>query len=167
MGKRKFKTDLLPSFVAILVAIAAIAVSIWQGMETRKHNRLSVKPKLQFIFRADPQGDASIILTNDGLGPATIKNFDILLDGKPVSDSRVMSIASLPDHIGLKGVPFTFDPILAITLRSGAQLKVIEYKSSEVPNMRQVVDSLVKYLNRIDLKVEYESMYEERFNIDF
>jgi len=52
-----------------LVAIAALAISIWQGWLMRQHNILSVRPVLDFVRKADP---AALVLQNGGLGPALL-----------------------------------------------------------------------------------------------
>ena len=54
MKKKSFKvsSDTIVSFSAIVIAIASVVVTIWQGIETRKYNRLSVRPKLGISFES-------------------------------------------------------------------------------------------------------------------
>ena len=50
-NKRKISSDTVVSLSAIIIAIASIVVTIWQGIENRNHNRLSVRPKLAINFQ--------------------------------------------------------------------------------------------------------------------
>ena len=38
--------DRITAISAVVIAVATLAVSIWQGYETRRHQRLSVRPAL-------------------------------------------------------------------------------------------------------------------------
>jgi hypothetical protein len=49
----KFKpltSDHILSISAIVIALASICVTLWKGSEIRKHNRLSVLPKIQIAY---------------------------------------------------------------------------------------------------------------------
>lgn len=168
MAKTKRNSDRITSFAAIIVAVAAIAVSLWQGIDNRRHNRLSVKPKLQIVFRADPQGDAEIILRNDGLGPASIRNFEVKLDNKLLDKVSLSAIFELVRIMELDSVPFTFDPIVnTTTIRAGDQANILVFKYDESIDMPSIVRILREHVNRLDLYIEYESMYGEKFTINF
>lgn len=39
---------------ALVTAVASICVSVWLGLETRRHNRLSVQPRLDITFNRMP-----------------------------------------------------------------------------------------------------------------
>ena len=63
---------------SVVIAICAIVVSIWHGVQTRKHNKLSCKPHLTTWMNSD-KGKAcySVDLINNGLGPALIEKFTV------------------------------------------------------------------------------------------
>lgn len=87
----------LAQLMTVVVAVAAIGLSVWEGRETRRHNRLSVLPRLEAsslwlpmrldtrsaLFRnafADSAAVAyqdSIVLQNNGLGPAVIHRVQV------------------------------------------------------------------------------------------
>jgi hypothetical protein len=64
-----------------VIAICALALTVWQGIQTRKHNRLSCKPFLTTWIGKDLKNNFySVDLINNGLGPAVIENFTIKVD---------------------------------------------------------------------------------------
>ncbi|MBN2258603.1 MAG: hypothetical protein JW704_12440 [Anaerolineaceae bacterium] len=61
--------DVLATFIAFL----ALLLTIWEGLENRKNNRLSTQPILSIVEKwNDSDHLYKLILTNDGFGPAII-----------------------------------------------------------------------------------------------
>ena len=86
--------DRITALTSIAIALLALRVSIWQGVVTRTHNRLSVMPDLSFELSYDPEGMSGLHLYNHGFGPARIKRISAQLDGDTLpSNSFVRSIA--------------------------------------------------------------------------
>lgn len=100
------RTDIVVSVLTIVVALAAILLSVWEGLENRRHNRLSVLPHLE-PFEADYTSDTPINikyfrllsnmdslhalsygLENSGLGPAVIENVVVFKDNQLIYDAR-------------------------------------------------------------------------------
>jgi hypothetical protein len=78
----------LQSLLVLLIAVVAIVLAAWEGLENRRHNRLSVQPRLGGEYSSGRQGDSQyvrIAIENTGLGPAVIKSFHMYLDGKQVT----------------------------------------------------------------------------------
>jgi hypothetical protein len=70
--------------ITLIIALAAIGLAIWEGAENRRHNRLSVQPRLAGAIDAGRDGSAEYVrmtIENAGLGPAVIKTFRIYWDG--------------------------------------------------------------------------------------
>ena len=67
-------SELICSICAILIALTSLAVAIWHGSITRKHNILSVKP-LPDILVSNYRNRIAISIENNGIGPLIIKNF--------------------------------------------------------------------------------------------
>lgn len=74
MTNTNLKQYAIPA-LSLFVAFIALYVAIWQGIETRKYNRLSVIPHLDItIVGKEPEsGKGGIRIINDGVGPAIIK----------------------------------------------------------------------------------------------
>jgi hypothetical protein len=60
-----------------VIALAALVISFWTGYETRRHNRLSVKPILGIKGKTAPGPEYGLILSNDGAGPALVTGWEI------------------------------------------------------------------------------------------
>lgn len=78
----------LQSLSALVIAVAAIVLAAWEGLENRRHNRLTVRPRLAGEVntgRTAAAEHASIAIENTGLGPAVLHRFDVYLDGARVS----------------------------------------------------------------------------------
>jgi hypothetical protein len=66
-----------------LVAIAALSLAVYEGRQTRTHNRLSVQPYLDLKFHAE-WGEGGWVLESLGAGPAVPRYFEVLVDGAPL-----------------------------------------------------------------------------------
>lgn len=99
------RLEYLANILTVLVALAAIGLSIWQGYENRRFYRLSVLPHLEpseaswsspapidneyFLLpgRTDSLYAVSYSLTNSGLGPAVLKDLRVYREGELVFDA--------------------------------------------------------------------------------
>jgi hypothetical protein len=60
--------------VATFIAFLALILTIWEGLENRRNNRLSTQPILSILEKWDETGYLyKLILSNDGFGPAIIE----------------------------------------------------------------------------------------------
>src|SRR5688572_25654309 len=87
-GGRNGGWQQLQSLLVLVIAVVAIVLAAWEGLENRRHNRLSVQPRLGGEYSSGRQGDSQyvrIAVENTGLGPAVIKSFRMYLDGKEVT----------------------------------------------------------------------------------
>ena len=74
--------------VAILVALAAFIVAFWQGLLTRRHNRLSVTPHLSCQSHlGGTSGRFGLTVSNFGIGPARIKQVAVFVDDEKMEGS--------------------------------------------------------------------------------
>ena len=85
--------ELTLSISAMIIAIASITISIWEGSTMRKHYHLSVMPRLNNSFTVNDSSstiNASAIftITNNGLGPAVILSREYFVDGNKIDDSK-------------------------------------------------------------------------------
>lgn len=71
-----------PATVAMITAVAAIVLGVWDSMQNRRHNRLSVAPYLDCSYTMLATRDATafaIIVSNEGIGPAIVRSVDITM----------------------------------------------------------------------------------------
>jgi len=155
-------TNTIVSFSAIIVSIASIFIATWQGMETRRHNRLSVRPKLDFSFNVSRNSFGYSIL-NQGLGPAIITERKIFLDGKEfIPQTKYFGWpAALQDTLQLMNMNLDSSPLSkGVTIRAGQPRIIIEFYEQD--NKDLTIDPRVIY-RRLAFKINYESMYGESF----
>ena len=145
------KSEKIQSYLAVFLAIFAVVISIWQGYEQRRHNRLSVKPILTFDGITS-NNRRMIRLSNDGLGPAIIKRFRIIEDGKiyDAADGNPWNKLSFFSSLNYSEM-YYFDD--GATIKPEDTYHLLSWE----------IDTT--HLLGIELWIEYESIYEERFEL--
>jgi len=167
MKKNIFKlsadTNTIVSFSAIIVSIASISIATWQGIESRRHNLLSVRPKLDLSFDVSRNSLGYTIL-NQGLGSAIITERKIFLDGKEfIPQTKYFGwAAALQDTLRLMNMTLAaaFPLSKGVTIRAGQPWIIIQF--SEQDNKDLTIDPKMIY-RRLAFKINYESMYGESF----
>jgi hypothetical protein len=73
--------QLLTGISSAVIALCALAVSIWHVRQGIKYNKLAVKPNITSWTETNPDGGYYCIwLTNNGLGPAIVERFVVKVD---------------------------------------------------------------------------------------
>jgi hypothetical protein len=146
-----------------VVAVAALGVSVMTGMQNRLHNRLSVRPNLRVDRLTYQTKPVQIALTNNGTGPAIIRDTIIKVDGKLVGnggDAPVIVKAakqlSIPGHFN----SFTLSPGDSIRAAESVTLLELLDFSADLKERQQVRTKLFQ----ITLEIRYESIYGETFS---
>ncbi len=153
---------------SVVISICALLLTMYQAWATRKHNRLSVQPRLstQSQIERDVTEERIIrviaTLSNSGLGPAIIKSFEILVNGKPYLINEQSEIESLiarniTGHI--------------VELRTGFFRKNHTFSkdaTTELLNLkiRNATESTLEEIKMFHIRVTYESAYGESFLYD-
>ena len=90
MDKEKFANRSI-AISSILVSLLALVFTVYQGYETRRHNRLSLLPHIfiNYYLNEAETGKTGVEIVNDGVGPAVITNFRVFYDGKKIVDDVV------------------------------------------------------------------------------
>jgi hypothetical protein len=100
-GKR-LRADTITAIAATITAVAALVVTVWDNVQTREYNRLSVVPKLTLVVQRTGAENAVINLRNDGVGPAIMRKIEIRLvspEGVKTSYASFANAhAALEDH---------------------------------------------------------------------
>ena len=131
-------------FAALVVAVCALAVTVWQGVVTRKHNRLSVTPVLTLYRR---EIDGIITVKNNGIGPALIISQEVYFKGEPLEEESFQ-----------KAIPNLVD---SGHLLPGAAIapgdEVMLFKSAAY-----VDGSHMEVLQELRFRITYKSIYNEQ-----
>jgi hypothetical protein len=157
-----------------LIALAALFVAMHQGYINRVHARKSVRPHLSFELQTQntyPQ--IQIFLKNDGIGPAFIKSFSVRLDGVEYITGESPH-ENLWREVGAElSLPIRWGG--GTELEPGEAMKPSSYRSvtlfcltAEGEVASDFDNSLVTHeMRRIEITLEYESIYSERFTAQF
>jgi hypothetical protein len=149
--------EIVVAICAVVISIAALAVSVGQTWLTHDHNKKSVRPVLQFgnVYRQGQR--AGLILKNVGLGPAKIVRSEVHLDGRLIGEYSQETVNRVRDT--LKQRPS------ASTFRSGTYLpadyddfllSLAEYDKEEDKELAHLID------DRLTIKFVYESLYGDK-----
>jgi len=147
---------------AAIIATASLFVAVRQTSLTRRHNRLSVRPVLSMYRMEFKNKPVEYILRNQGIGPATIKKFEIILDDKIVSPTSGNIIYDLVAKLDIPRENVTGHLISENEpISSGKDISIVQFTGSD--NNEELNRELVKILPRVKFRITYTSMYEEYF----
>ena len=157
--------SLLGDNAAELIALSALLLASYQGWAVRRHQRLMVRPHLtinHLYQRESPQ--ILITLKNEGLGPAQVEEYSILLDGERVDTSDkscTVQICKALDMNGTEGGGSVIDQgeILSV----GYQLPLLRFKTSEETDPEFDNTKAHEEIRRVQMQVRYKSLYGSKF----
>jgi len=161
----KISTDTVIACCATFIALCALSVSIWQCIETRRHNKLSVRPYLSIRVMISKQAPyMGIQIENNGIGPAIIKKCILFIDKTPfVIDTNEAFVKVFTDaQIFDKKISF-LTLMDGTVIKEGQSVSFISY-----PEENQTDDGMKKFKERLShlrIKIIYESIYKEKFEV--
>jgi hypothetical protein len=165
--------------LAFLTSLLAFALSLINYLSAKQHNRLSVRPIINIIhekaaeYNKEQQalvGTLSIVIINNGIGPAIVESFDLFVDGQKIvaNDDQKWEYASKklfalagddkpPKHFGY-GV-FNLSKGYCIPSRERIVLFSIKFTMN-------LSDMIQKSLDRSRAVVVYRSLYKDKYTYD-
>ncbi|EKF9663293.1 hypothetical protein O1C66_003569 [Vibrio cholerae] len=146
-----------------VIAMSSMAVAIWQGSLSRRHNKLSVKPYISILWDSTPGNNVKVYMKNYGVGPAFIRSVRFKSGDKEFCSSSAKELKSFFDHIGLETtIPHIlqfFDCFSAMS--PSEETSVLEFTDSNNSSEKRL--KVISKLRGVELLVEYSSTYEEVF----
>lgn len=148
---------------AVIIALASLVVSIREGAQSRKHNRLSLLPCMRIDrLLLSPGIPPSICLLSTGVGPAIIRSFSVTVDGVKVVDHDGRPAVKALEQIGITHRKRTYTPAVGDTFAPGESKNLIEFiefsDDSERPALRMA-------LKRLEFHIVFASVYGEVFSM--
>ena len=167
--KKALPVELTLSLSAMIIAIASITISIWEGNTMRKHYHLSVMPRLNNSFSVDDssvssKARANFEIRNNGLGPAVIISREYFVDGKKIDDSKNHFSVIILQALNFDNIAgSTFKSISkGLIIPAGNNLKLfgLFFTSREAFYKQRM-----KLHDRFSFIIKYESLYGERYEL--
>jgi len=138
---------------ALIVAVLALATSVWSADAERRHKRLSVRPQLSVEYGVNDER-AWWIMANTGLGPGIIHRFEVFVDDKPQANWATFARALGANDVRFEfSVPYSFENVIA----GGTAPLFVVYKK-EYP---AAYDQIKNNWERVRMEVCYCSLYDE------
>lgn len=163
-GKRHGVLRRLQPTFTLLIAFAAIALAIWEGLENRRHNRLTVQPRIG--AEVETGGDSAgryvrLAVESTGLGPAVIRAFRIYLDGKALD--TMMTSHSTPWNPVIEAVSSEGMRIVAHAFGTDyffpAGHRQVLFEARQPPDPGAGQPPLTSILDRVAVQICYCSIY--------
>jgi hypothetical protein len=154
-----FNAETWIALASAAVALCALGVTVWQGRQNYKHNKLSVRPFLGTFEYSDTlnrkTGRLTFELINCGIGPAIIKNFVLLYDGKEVSRNNRKNYYEF-----LQNLLADFGELEISMYGPGAAMQIGE-KLLLLSFDYDLKKQDIGFADKLNLVVEYQSIYED------
>ncbi|MBL4871017.1 MAG: hypothetical protein JKX72_08690 [Robiginitomaculum sp.] len=166
---KKYKLDV----VAVIIALCAVLLSVWQGMATRQHNKLSAMPHLDMSLRGYDGADMrGLRVDNAGLGPAFIKEVTFSYWGEPIvkndmdRDKKRQILQVVLDRIGWPKDDASRNRILRTSLPAGSVLK----SGREIYIFgiaTKLSENEFKQFQGLEVKIVYQTIYNDTCILEF
>lgn len=153
--------DFVVAASAAVIALAALGVSVWQGILTRRHNKLSVTPHLRLDGHLAYDKPIEITLENCGIGPAFIEQFVLELDGKEILGSRIERVIKLLAALNLEHGVYFFTLGPGDSVKPGDRQVLLSFPDSA--NNLVENEKIRAVFPRIKFLINYKSIYGDCF----
>ena len=148
------------ALASAVIALLVLGLTIWQGLQTRKHNRLSAKPYVDFSWVNKPLQGLRCELKNLGLGPAFINRIRFFVDNNEVTIKNRECYKSLFETLEINEVVtkievFHIEPHSALSVGQSDNLIVFCDSSMSEEDHKLIAIKL----RRFSVQVEYKCIY--------
>lgn len=164
MSDRRFGPTDVAALAATLAALAAVGVAVWDNVQQRKFNRLSVIPWMDYTLTKEGDTEGSVILSNEGVGPAEIRGLEIGFCGGDESASFTswnQARGAMEDReLTLIGY---HDLKNGEIVGQGHRTEWVRFESRDTTNP---TDPIQLFIDEVAFRVRYTSIYDEAFSLE-
>ena len=150
---------------AAAVALCAMVATFLQAGLMRRHNRLSVRPRIDYVVSAYPDKPVTLTIVNNGLGPAIVTRIHINFDGVeyPLQDATMPQ--EVLDEFIKSDLRIDYNLIGPNTpISAGGNVVLISFNDTAAGPILN--NQAVAVLKRFGFTLEYQSMYGETFKLN-
>ena len=156
------RAETVTAIAATVTAVAALSVAVWDNIQTRSYNRVSVQPHLvlEFSKQQAPSLDSGrLVLRNEGIGPALITSVTIQVED---SVGGVQSFESWNEargaiHTGPLVVSGYSDLTDASAIGIERTIELLNVRAETVED--PVTDPIQSLIDRLSVTVQYTSVW--------
>lgn len=148
----------IAEIITACTAIAALLLAAYQLYETRKHNRILLKPCLTQHRQIVNRKTLKVTIQNVGLGPAEILSFKYEVNGN-FYDDLYLAIKDSPMPIHVKSLSaFSAKPGAVIPANKEVVLYEAEFiDSAHFEEIEKAID--------VNVDIKYASFFGEEFDL--
>lgn len=153
------------ALIAIILSVIALMQSSQASKSASKFNKISVMPSLEVgINTVEGLGPRGFFIKNNGIGVARItkvvmsakgKAWEGISQGNWIQIARHLKANNIDSHSRHLTVPFDISP----------NTKEFILIIKNMPSDLDKEGSFAKFTRNLDLYIEYESLYGEKFNV--
>ena len=145
------KLEQLSHYGIVVIALSAVVVSIWQVRILQDHNKLSVKPLMDFIIYSKNNESLEVKISNRGIGPAIIDGITYSFGGKDYQDwEGVLVAAGIKENVTSR---LGYSP--GTVLSPDSELLILKLTKEDYKSIG------------IGVNIVYKSIYEDKFTMKF
>lgn len=165
--RRGLSPEAITAAAAVFAAVVALSVGVWENIEMRRHQRLSVLPYVDFVqevTQGDSVNQGGLVLINSGIGPARIDGMRITVHGASPPDSTFAEWSAALSAIEALGasVQSLSNVLPGSMIPAGGAQELIRFAPGD--GGQAAVD---RVFGALDVTVDYESVYGEPFKATF
>lgn len=165
--------SVVSSFISAVIAFAAVLLTQREMRENRNYNKTSIRPIL--VIRkhlGGSQGKYGISLTNEGLGPALIKDCEVIIGQKKMEDHHDHGWNAAIKELKLSDIvsPFKIETIAPCGAIAHGDRKWLFYIDKN--NTDKVIDEknrrrleIAIEHSDLDVKIIYKSMFGDAYKV--
>lgn len=155
---------------AVVAALIALAVGVWENVQQRRHARMSVFPSIEYVAElrteeTDSSARGAIRIVNEGVGPAIIDDVRVRVRRLDGSEQVYRTWAEAEEVLGTLGVEITRRAEFGEGSVMGAgrerDLVVFEFEAAERP--QQAAERFARVLDRLGVEIVYRSIYGDEY----
>ncbi|MFN8341624.1 MAG: hypothetical protein U0V64_08160 [Cyclobacteriaceae bacterium] len=158
MKRAKWRPDFIVAALAVMIGLLTMIVYIYQARVMSRQLHASVWPYLEVVFS---QGEAglAIYVINKGVGPAMVRQNEILVDGVRWTEDTIDSLL-----VSMVGRPInrTFTTVQGSVVMAGEK---IPFLLVPTPADAVALDSAFRH-HRLEMRLCYCSIYDDCWRTD-
>ena len=165
MAKKFWTADKIISFAAILISVMTLVVLMYQTNIMREQQRLSVLPYLSINRSGTGTANFSIVMHNNGIGPAFVESTKVRYKGKEYDmDVPNFLYKHVPEMDSIHQL-YHSNIYSGMLIPAGKTLNILE-----IDNSIKDSNKLLKLFSRLlkegfDFELVYKSIYNERWKL--